>query len=109
MASTYDVYFSKVGEALVLVAPDISELEYTLPYSLDYNTEYQWRVDATNVNGTTTGDVWSFTTLAYDPPLPYGITLDANGNPVGTALGLNNMMTVKRLVAVADNKVYYET
>jgi len=109
MAETYDVYFSRVGDDLELVASAISELEFQIPYPLEYNAVYQWRVDATNVVGTTTGDVWTFTSTLFYPVLPTGVTLDGDGNPTGTALGLNNMMTLKRLVAAANNKVYYET
>lgn len=107
MAETYDIYFGPTG-SLVLISEDQAGLSIEVPYALEYNTEYSWRVDATNEHGTTTGDVWSFTTLVYDPPLPSGITL-VNGEPTGTPTGVNNMVTLKRLVAVANNKVFYET
>ncbi len=35
------------------------------PGTLSYSTTYYWRIDAKNSSGTTTGDVWSFTT---EPP-----------------------------------------
>jgi len=38
------------------------------PSPLNYSTTYYWKVDATNSNGTTAGDVWSFTTSS-DPSL----------------------------------------
>jgi len=31
------------------------------PGTLLYGSNYQWRIDATNTDGTTTGDVWNFT------------------------------------------------
>ena len=31
------------------------------PGTLLYSSNYQWRIDATNLQGTTTGDVWNFT------------------------------------------------
>jgi len=34
------------------------------PGNLDQNTVYYWRIDEKNALGTTTGDVWSFTTTA---------------------------------------------
>jgi len=42
------------------------------PGTLSYDTTYYWRIDEKNVSGTTTGDVWSFTTSAPDttPPTP---------------------------------------
>ena len=108
MAETYDIYFGPTGD-LALISFDQAGLSVEIPYALEYNTEYSWRVDATNENGTTTGDVWSFTALSYVPPLPTGITLDGDGNPTGTPTGLNNMVTLKRLVVASNNNVYYET
>lgn len=35
------------------------------PGSLALGTTYYWRIDSINVNGTTIGDVWSFTTRRY--------------------------------------------
>jgi len=32
------------------------------PETMDYDTTYYWRIDEININGTTTGVVWSFTT-----------------------------------------------
>ncbi|HEB26231.1 MAG TPA: hypothetical protein ENI05_00440 [Porticoccus sp.] len=101
MAETYDVYFGLVSGSLELVSAGQSELSISVLVTLEYNTAYQWRVDATNEIGTTTGDVWTFTTMAFDPPVVSG--------GVGSASGLNNMATVKRLVAIANNKVFYET
>ena len=108
MAETYDIYFGPTGDLSLISAEQVG-LSVEVPYTLEYNTEYSWRVDATNEFGTTTGDVWSFTALQYDPPLPAGITLDEDGNPTGTPTGLNNMVTLKRLVAASNNNIYYET
>jgi hypothetical protein len=38
------------------------------PGALDPETEYFWRIDAVNANGTTPGDEWSFTTADESPP-----------------------------------------
>ena len=108
MAETYDIYFGLTGD-LVLISFDQDGLSVEVPYALEYNTEYSWRVDATNAVGTTTGDVWSFTALVFAPPLPSGVTLDGDGNPTGTPTGVNNMVTLKRLVTASNNKVFYET
>lgn len=94
MAETYDVYFGTPGN-LVLISNDQAGLSITVPYTLEYNTTYNWRVDSVDEFGTTTGDVWSFTCLVFTPPTP--------------SQGLNNMVTIKRLVTVANNKVFYET
>ena len=108
MAETYDIYFGPTGD-LELISFDQEELSIEVPYALEYNVEYSWRVDATNEFGTTTGDVWSFTSILYYPPLPTGVTLDGDGNPTGTPNGLNGMITIKRIVAAANNSIFYET
>ena len=108
MAETYDIYFGPTGD-LSLISFDQSGLSVEVPYALDYNIEYSWRVDSTNEFGTTTGDTWSFTSIVFAPPLPSGVTLDGDGNPTGTPTGVNNMITLKRLVTASNNKIYYET
>ena len=108
MAETYDIYFGPTGN-LVLISEGQAGLSVEVPDALEYNTEYSWRVDATNEQGTTTGDVWSFTCLLFTPPLPTGVTLDGDGNPTGTPTGVNNMVTLKRVVVAANDGVFYET
>jgi len=46
--------------------------------AMDVNTTYYWRVDEENSAGTTTGQVWSFTTAKYSCPTP--LTWDIDGN-----------------------------
>jgi len=108
MDETYNVYFDS-GDGLELVAAGISAVEYTVAFGpLNYNTEYSWRVDAINDSGTTTGDVWTFTCIKYDPPLPSGMTLDDDGEPTGTPTGENCMLTTRLIVAAADDKIWFE-
>lgn len=63
-ATSYKVYFGTDS------TPDESEYKGSQsstnfnPGSLTYNTNFYWRVDAVNSDGTTTGDVWHFTTGA---------------------------------------------
>jgi hypothetical protein len=38
------------------------------PVNMDYATTYYWRIDEVGPGGTTTGVVWSFTTLPSPPP-----------------------------------------
>jgi hypothetical protein len=38
------------------------------PGALTYSSNYQWRVDASNFTGVTTGDVWAFTVMDTPPP-----------------------------------------
>ncbi|MHC4095531.1 MAG: hypothetical protein ACYSU3_05685 [Planctomycetota bacterium] len=37
---------------------------------MDYSTTYYWRIDEVNDSGTTTGEIWKFTTLMAPPPPP---------------------------------------
>ena len=81
-----------------------------------HNYLYYWQVNTKNQFGTTEGDYWSFTTISYDPPLPTGITLDYSGDQsdedygeqTGTPTGVNNMITIRGLVAAANDKIWYE-
>jgi len=119
MSELYTLYFGETSGDLDLVAASIDGLTYAVPTPpLDYDTTYYWRVDATNEYGTTTGDEWSFTTLAFDPPhTTYRYRADGTPVPDGTeydpetmyATGENFVNVSRRLVAAADNAIYYET
>lgn len=50
------------------------------PSGLEYSTTYYWRVDSVNLNGTTVGPVWTFTTEA-DPNAPPTQPPAAPSNP----------------------------
>lgn len=63
---TYDVWFA-AGEIPSLVASDW-QYSYFDP-TLSYGTSYAWRIDVNDANGTTTGDVWTFSTEA-EPATP---------------------------------------
>jgi len=103
-ADDFDVYFGVSGD-MELVSSGQAGTSFAMAVPLLYNTVYQWRIDANNAYGTTTGDVWSFTSLVFAPPLPSG---DGAGGEFGGEGGKNNMVTVKRLVAAANNTVFYE-
>ena len=66
-------------------APGPSEFKLTTtntsynPGTLNYNSTYYWRIDAINLEGTTTGDVWHFTTSAQPPPLKATTPSPSNG------------------------------
>jgi hypothetical protein len=63
-ADTFDVYFA-AGATPSLVATSLAASSYN-PGTLLNNTTYSWRIDSENANGTTQGDVWSFTTVASE-------------------------------------------
>jgi len=113
-ATSYDVYCGTLSGFLSLLESGVTDLSYTLRstnWPL-YGKVYYWRIDAVNDVGTTTGDEWYFTTLIYKPPTPSGITWSDPGNDTGytgTPTGVNNLITVRRLVAAANDAIYYET
>jgi hypothetical protein len=61
-ATSHDVYFGTDS------TPDAGEFKGNQPATtynpgtLNYETTYYWRIDEKNAGGTTTGEVWSFTT-----------------------------------------------
>ena len=60
-ATSYDVY---LGTDTVLGASELQQTQAARTYyprGLRAGTRYFWRIDAKNGQGTTTGDVWSFT------------------------------------------------
>lgn len=66
--TTYAVYIgtdpsnlNKVADVNYVASPSYSVS------GLNSGTEYYWRVDATNVKGTATGNVWSFRTISEFP------------------------------------------
>jgi uncharacterized repeat protein (TIGR03803 family) len=59
-ASSYDVYFNGQSNGNQTVT------SYN-PGTLASNTLYSWRIDARNSGGATTGDTWTFTTVAQLP------------------------------------------
>ena len=60
-ATDYQVYFDVVNPPVNDLGLTGGGTEYYL-YRLKYNTTYYWRIDSIGPGGTTTGDVWSFTT-----------------------------------------------
>jgi glycoprotein endo-alpha-1,2-mannosidase len=64
-ATSHDVYFGTTSPG----AFQRNQTDTTFsPGTLAKNTTYYWRIDEHNAGGTTTGDVWSFTTV---PPGDY--------------------------------------
>ena len=131
-AETYDVYFRPYGEFFHKIASDIEDTYFDvlddtsgLLMAVTYNGHYSygqlylWCVIAKNEYGSNYdpptdfgigygGTIWEFNAMVFDPPLPSGVTLDADGNPTGTPTGGNNMIVTRRLVAAAENRLWYE-
>ena len=109
-SDTYDVYFGPDGD-MTLRSSAQAGTTWELPVEIlaDYETVYDWRIDATNAEGTTTGDTWSFTTLVFAPPYPTGGNPDGSGGGEYDGEGGKNLMrTVRRLLVAAANKIFYE-
>lgn len=66
---SFDVFFGETAEALTKISGNQSindvSFGYTPSTPLVMQKTYYWRVDAINMYGTTTGEVWSFTTSTY--------------------------------------------
>ncbi len=65
---TVNVYFDKDDNPPITKVIDNQDVNiYTPGANLDVDADYYWRVDTTNIYGTTTGEVWKFTTGAAIP------------------------------------------
>ena len=66
-ATSHDVYFGTSSQP-----PFIGNQTSTTfdPGTMDYSTQYYWRVDEIGAYGAITGVVWSFTTIMSPPPPP---------------------------------------
>jgi len=79
-ADSYDVYFSKVGQIYwPIKLGSTSNTYFLLPSSLYTSENYNWRVDAVNESGTTTGDMWYFTTQPVAGWIRAGFSLGDEG------------------------------
>lgn len=106
-ADDYDVWFGPTG-GMTLRESGQAGTTWSIPAEvLFYETGYEWRIDANNIYGTTTGDTWTFDTIVFAPPVPSGEAPGAGGE-LGGEGGQNNMVTVKRIVAAANNTVFFQ-
>lgn len=110
-ATSYNVYYGDTSGDLELVSEGQAETSFTisgidLGSPFDYTKTRYWRIDSINDMGTTTGDEWSFTTITFNAPAAGGRggTDGASGGTISD--GQSNIKT--RLVAFANNKVWYE-
>ena len=105
---TFDVYFDKDTNPPTTKVIDNEDVNiYDPPAYLDINSDYYWRVDSKNAYGTTTGDVWKFTTGAAIPisnatelqaindnlSASYYLTQDIDVSEIGNFVPLGNAGT----------------
>jgi hypothetical protein len=67
-ATSHDVYFGTTSPGTFRGNQTATTYDTG---TMAYSTTYYWRIDEKNANGTTTGDVWSFTTSAGTAPTVY--------------------------------------
>ena len=105
-ATSYAVYFGTAP------APGSNELQgeqtgtsLKPDTALLYETTYYWRVDSKNVDGTTTGDVWSFTTVTKPAPKA------TNPQPEdgATNVGILNDLSWSAVTGATSYIVYFGT
>jgi len=87
------VYFGPTGSMELVDSLDTDQsfdLSSYLPF--EYGDVYRWRIDTVNDLGTTTGDTWTFTLLAFLPP----------------SVDDSEFQVIKRLCACAENRFWYE-
>ena len=68
-ASTYDVAFG-ANHPPAVVSTNQGGTTYTPAAALAYATTYYWQITAKGAGGSTSGPVWSFTTIAEPVPAP---------------------------------------
>ena len=89
IATVYNIWFGESGDMTLRSEGQVG-ITWAIPSGeLVYGTVYQWRIDSIDEYGTTYGDVWEFTAVVLAPPV-------------------NNAATLRRLVAAARNRIYYE-
>ncbi|MCG8569711.1 MAG: discoidin domain-containing protein, partial [Spirochaetes bacterium] len=96
-ASSYDVYLGKQNE---LVYIGNTTKNYLTTETLEYSSEYYWRVDSRNAFGTTTGDEWYFQTIS-DSMTP----IDRTDNPGGTVTARGENLPNEGMDKAFDNDI----
>src|SRR5205085_754557 len=97
-ATTYDVKFDTVNPPSTQVSSAQTGTSYT-PSVLTNGTTYYWQIVARNSGGTTTGPVWSFTTVVAAPGTP------TSPNPSNGSSGVS---TTPTLSWTATNATSYD-
>jgi regulation of enolase protein 1 (concanavalin A-like superfamily) len=66
-AQSHDVYFGADADAVMAeTVPVVTQIEHNYtPSALEFGTIYYWKVDEVGENGTSEGNLWSFTTEEY--------------------------------------------
>jgi formylglycine-generating enzyme required for sulfatase activity len=104
-ATSYDVYFGTTSTNLTFITNTV--LTSFTPSVLSFNTQYYWRIDSVNAAGTTTGNIWSFTTEPPPPPPPQASSpIPTN---TATAVLINQQLSWGAASGAASYNVYFGT
>jgi glucuronoarabinoxylan endo-1,4-beta-xylanase len=104
-ATSRDVYFGTVIPPVTKVIADGTALTYDTG-TMAASTTYHWRVDEKNAGGTTTGTVWSFTTV----PLPPGAASSPVPSTGATNVSLNQDLSWSAGSGIVTSRdVYFGT
>jgi hypothetical protein len=104
-ADSYDVYLDPAGtdQPTTLIASNITAASFTLTAPLNWNTEYEWQVVATNAadRAVTYGPVWSFMTeIAIPAPFTEDFEGDVSRWVIG---GVNSSWEIATPSGLGDN------
>jgi parallel beta-helix repeat protein len=86
-ATSHNVYFSTTNPPAFI--GNQTGTTYN-PGTMSLGTKYYWRIDEVGTGGTTTGDVWSFTTTSTAPPPGQA----SNPDPAAGATGVSTTKTL---------------
>jgi len=107
-ATSHDVYFGTDS------TPDAGEFKVNQagttyePGTMSYNTTHYWRIDEKNSAGTTTGDVWSFTT-EQQPQNPPGKATNPSPSHQATGVSLTADLSWTAGSGATSHDVYFGT
>jgi len=106
-ATSHDVYFGTDS------TPDAGEFQGNQtdttfePGTLSYDITYYWRIDEINAGGTTTGNVWNFTTEAA--PTPPGQATNPSPADSATDVGVSTDLSWTAGTNSTSSDVYFGT
>jgi lysophospholipase L1-like esterase len=101
-ATSHDVYFGTADPPLFI--QNQAGVTYDPPGAMAVGITYYWRIDEKNGSGTTTGTVWSFTTL----PLP-GQASSPNPANTATNFDVNGVLSWTAGSGATSHDVYFGT
>ncbi|MEH6634628.1 MAG: hypothetical protein V7700_03875, partial [Halioglobus sp.] len=105
LATSHDVYFGSSSDLSAAFQLNLAGTNFD-PGTLEYGTTYFWRIDEVNVDGTTLGNLWSFTTEAA-PPIPPGLAVNPIPSNGGIGLALDTTLSWDADPAATSHDVYF--